>query len=236
MAFSSQAKVGQNPKKIQTSQKNSLYFRSLWIGPERKNFLLQHDKLQARLCTRVMVTQPRRRYQQVREDDTNVNLTRTREMMGGVIMVMTTVMILRRKIRREELNEWSGLQPRVTAESQPEPRFRVFFLNFWRTSVPFVGPLLTLFWTSGHVCPGFQNQGGSHVCFLTCVILRFTSGATPADCVWRSAWEPSFFDLHTFRSRIGRVPTHHRPRMSQNQSLGFVLLVDQVSSRRFFNR
>ena len=46
-----------------------------------------------------------------------------------------------------------------------------------------MGPLIPLFWTSGDVCPGFQSQGGSFVCFLTCVILRFTSGATPADFI-----------------------------------------------------
>ena len=46
-----------------------------------------------------------------------------------------------------------------------------------------MGPLIPLFWTSGDVCPGFQSQGGSFfACFLVCVILRFTSGATPADC------------------------------------------------------
>ena len=59
-----------------------------------------------------------------------------------------------------------------------------FFLKFWRTEVPFVGPLIPFFWTFGNVCPGFQSQGGSlFVCFLTCVILRFTSGSTPADCI-----------------------------------------------------
>ena len=46
-----------------------------------------------------------------------------------------------------------------------------------------MGPLIPLFWTSGDVCPGLQNQGESLVCLLTCVILRFTSGATPADCI-----------------------------------------------------
>ena len=47
-----------------------------------------------------------------------------------------------------------------------------------------MGPLIPLFWTSGDVCVGSQSQGGSPVCvcFLTCVILRFTSGVTPADC------------------------------------------------------
>ena len=33
----------------------------------------------------------------------------------------------------------------------------LFFINFCRTSVLFMGPLIPLFWTSGEVCPGFQN-------------------------------------------------------------------------------
>ena len=42
-----------------------------------------------------------------------------------------------------------------------------------------MGPL---FWTSGDVCRGFQSQGGV-TCTLSCLraILRFISGATPAD-------------------------------------------------------
>ena len=63
---------------------------------------------------------------------------------------------------------------------------QLFFKKFFgRTSVLFVGPLIPLFWTFGDICPGFQSQGGSFfcVCFLSCVILRFTSGVTPADCV-----------------------------------------------------
>ena len=60
----------------------------------------------------------------------------------------------------------------------------VFIFYFCRTQVLFVGPLIPLFWTSGDVCPGFQNQGGfprlraslpAHNGFL-----RFTSGAIPA--------------------------------------------------------
>ena len=47
----------------------------------------------------------------------------------------------------------------------------------------FDGATDTPFWISGDVCPSFENQGGSLVCFLTCVILRFTSRATPADCL-----------------------------------------------------
>ena len=56
-----------------------------------------------------------------------------------------------------------------------------------------MGPLITLFWTSGDVCPGFPSQGGSFsACFLACVILRFTSGATPADCRGENfRYEPS---------------------------------------------
>ena len=46
-----------------------------------------------------------------------------------------------------------------------------------------MGPLIPLFWTSGDICPGFQSQGGSLACCLTWVILRFTSGVTPADCI-----------------------------------------------------
>ena len=45
-----------------------------------------------------------------------------------------------------------------------------------------MGPLIPLFWTSGDVCPGFHSQGGSLAWILACVILRFTSGVTPADC------------------------------------------------------
>ena len=58
-----------------------------------------------------------------------------------------------------------------------------FFRNFWRTSVVFVGPVIPLFWTSGDVCPGFQNQGGSPLLRASSSacngILRFTFGATP---------------------------------------------------------
>ena len=45
------------------------------------------------------------------------------------------------------------------------------------------GHWYSLFWTSGNVCPRFQSQGGFLACFLTCVILRFTSGVTPADYI-----------------------------------------------------
>ena len=68
-----------------------------------------------------------------------------------------------------------------------------------------MGPLIPLFWTSGDVCPGFQSKGGSLVCFLTCVILRFTSGVTPADCIEVSMAAKPFRSryLQTCPSSIG---------------------------------
>ena len=57
------------------------------------------------------------------------------------------------------------------------------FLKIFGGLSPFCEATDTHVWTSGDVYPGFQSQGGSLVCFLTCVILRFTSGAIPADCI-----------------------------------------------------
>ena len=63
--------------------------------------------------------------------------------------------------------------------------FSPFFLKtFLEDTSPFRGPLIPLFCNSSDICPGFQSQGGSlFTCFLACVILRFTSGVTPADCI-----------------------------------------------------
>ena len=65
------------------------------------------------------------------------------------------------------------------------------FLEFF-----FMGPLTSLFWTFGNVCPGFQNKDGSLLlCALSPVcnrFLRFTSNATPADLLTASiAPQPS---------------------------------------------
>ena len=60
-------------------------------------------------------------------------------------------------------------------------------------------PLIPLFWTSGDVCSGFQCQDGSLACFLACVILRFTSGVTPADCIEVSMAAEPFWYLCTCR-------------------------------------
>ena len=71
----------------------------------------------------------------------------------------------------------------------------MFFVSFWRALVLCMGTLIPLFWTSDDVRPRFQSQGGSPplpaslpVCNR---ILRFTSGATPADLLMvRMAAEP----------------------------------------------
>ena len=76
-----------------------------------------------------------------------------------------------------------------------------FFSNFWRTSVHFLGPLIPLFWTSGDICPRFQNRGGFPHLYPQLpthnIFLRFTSGATPAELLASSmAAEP--FHARTF--------------------------------------
>ena len=60
-----------------------------------------------------------------------------------------------------------------------------------------MAPLMPLFRTSGDVCPEFQSQSGSlFKCFLACVILRFTFGVTPADCIEVSVAAKSFQSTH----------------------------------------
>ena len=48
-----------------------------------------------------------------------------------------------------------------------------------------MGQLIPLFRTSGDVCPRFQSQGEFLTCMLLAcmLVLRFTSGATPADFI-----------------------------------------------------
>ena len=66
--------------------------------------------------------------------------------------------------------------------------------KFWMTSVLFVGPLIPLFWTSGDICPRFQNRSGSSpVCN---VFLRFRSGARPADPLMASMAAESVLLIH----------------------------------------
>ena len=92
---------------------------------------------------------------------------------------------------------WPEIVERIDCSSAKAARSKFFGLmrmsvssvffkkKIWRTSVIFVGPLIPLFWTSGDICPGFQRQSGSpylHASSPVCNnILRFTSGATPAN-------------------------------------------------------
>ena len=57
-----------------------------------------------------------------------------------------------------------------------------FFFNFWRTHVLFVGPLISLFWTSDDICPGFQSQGG--YCLHAFLPARYSSDSPLAGIVF----------------------------------------------------
>ena len=76
-----------------------------------------------------------------------------------------------------------------------------------------MGPLISLFWTSDEVSPGFQSQGGSLACVLLSPVcnefLRFTSGVTP-------------MDLYTYRLHVHlscRLCTNSVPHIVNNATL-----------------
>ena len=59
------------------------------------------------------------------------------------------------------LEKWlNTLRWCLNKPSKSRQFFFFFLLNFWRTRVLFVGPLIPLFWTSGDVSSGFQSQSG----------------------------------------------------------------------------
>ena len=83
-----------------------------------------------------------------------------------------------------------------------------------------VGPLISLFWTSGDNCGGFQSQGGSLACFLGCALyLRFTSGVTPADCIEVSMAAESFQSTYLCGQALLEVRRSIR-RLSVRQTQG----------------
>ena len=86
----------------------------------------------------------------------------------------------------------------------------LFLLIFsWRTLVLCVRPLLPLFWTSGDVCPGFQNQGGFLCMGASKRFLRFTSGGALADFLVASM--PAKLFLITYlHTSIESSPVHDR--------------------------
>ena len=70
----------------------------------------------------------------------------------------------------------------ITWQTDKKEDGKIAKLKFLEDTSIFIVPLIPLFWTSGDVYPEFQRQSESLVCFLSSVILRFTSGGTPADC------------------------------------------------------
>ena len=50
--------------------------------------------------------------------------------------------------------------------------FLSFISNFLEDVSPFVGSLVSLFWTSCDVCPGFQSCGGSLTCMIPQIHLK----------------------------------------------------------------
>ena len=93
-----------------------------------------------------------------------------------------------------------------------------FFKIFVEPRSNLWGHWLTLFWTSCDPPHGFQSQGGSLTCTLTClhvVSLRVMSGATPAFSTNRSvhctsvytAGPPSTSLMQTVEGRQWWVPT-----------------------------
>ena len=105
-------------------------------------------------------------------------------------------------------------------------------LNFWRTQVLFVGPLIPLFWTSGDICPGFQRLGG----YLTCMLLhlcttysfRFTSGVAPADLLAASiVAEP--FHLYTCIPALVRLQS-----TACNKTDVFLTVLRWIGYARFY--
>ena len=78
---------------------------------------------------------------------------------------------------------------------------RLFFKNFWRTSILFVRSPIFLFWTSGELCPRLQG------------LCAMDSSDSPLvlhlQTPWCPAWQPSLFwstYLYTYRN-IGRTLT-----------------------------
>ena len=97
----------------------------------------------------------------------------------------------------------SGVDPGFLVRGTNSPKGIFFawpflwfiFKNFEDIS-PFRGAtdntVLDFWW----YCPQFQSQGGSLACFLTCVILRFTSAVTPADCIEVSMTAEPFWSTY----------------------------------------
>ena len=86
--------------------------------------------------------------------------------------------------RRQNLRRIKRIPTNIVPEESNHhisKSLQTFSKNVCRTLVPVVGPLVSLFWTSGDICPWFQSQGGSsHFALLPACngFLRFTFSAT----------------------------------------------------------
>ena len=86
-------------------------------------------------------------------------------------------------------------------------KFSRYFFFLKKLSVLFVGSLISLFWTSGDICGGFQSQGGSsHFHALSPWCNRFTSGLTPA---YPLSAKP-FWSTHLYTTSIGAARVQDR--------------------------
>ena len=66
---------------------------------------------------------------------------------------------------------WTSALHFCTVRSCKNKVLNLLLKFFLADTSPFVGPLMTLFWTSGDISPGCQSQTGwpSLACFVTCV-------------------------------------------------------------------
>ena len=84
------------------------------------------------------------------------------------------------------------------------PIYFFFKTNYLVDISPFRGPLITLFWTSNDVCPGFQIQGEFpilHAWSSACNgFLTLTSDATPADLLVASMSAKPFQSTYLYTS------------------------------------
>ena len=99
------------------------------------------------------------------------------------ILNFTTIIIFRCDGSNTQYFGWGSKISRSTL-------LTFFFKIFWRTWVLFVGPLITLFWTSCDVSPGFQSQGGS----LTCVLSRCQLWK------WTISWKKKTLNVQELRN------------------------------------
>ena len=119
---------------------------------------------------------------------------RLRVLSTFVCFCVTYLLVRALVLRRKDVYYWTSTQETFSLED----------------TSPFCGandtPVLDFWWC----LPWVESQGGYLCCtFLACVILRFTSGATPADCVEISMAAKPFWS--TMRQDSNPRPSVRRP-------------------------